>query len=57
MQQILRADSELFLLLAREVKRVKPDSRGVMEMDVLMNRFSSRPEGHHLSSAFAAWVG
>ncbi|CAE7406578.1 unnamed protein product [Symbiodinium sp. CCMP2592] len=38
MQQILRADSEIFLLLAREVKRVKPDSSGVMEMDVLMNR-------------------
>ena len=43
MQQILRADSELFLLLAREVKRVKPDSWGVMEMDVLMNRFRHDP--------------
>ena len=42
-QQILRADSELFLLLAREVKRVKPDSAGVMEMDVLMNRFRHDP--------------
>ncbi|CAE7547600.1 unnamed protein product [Symbiodinium sp. CCMP2592] len=43
MQQILRADSEIFLLLAREVKRVKPDSSGVMEMDVLMNRFRHDP--------------
>ncbi|CAE7816673.1 unnamed protein product [Symbiodinium sp. CCMP2456] len=41
MQQILRADSELFLHLAREVKRVKPDSAGVMEMDVLMNRLKA----------------
>ncbi|CAE7206607.1 unnamed protein product [Symbiodinium sp. CCMP2592] len=43
MQQILRADSEIFLLLAREVERVKPDSSGVMEMDVLMNRFRHDP--------------
>ncbi|CAE7224851.1 unnamed protein product [Symbiodinium sp. CCMP2592] len=43
MQQILRADSEIFLLLAREVKRVKPDSSGVMEMGVLMNRFRHDP--------------
>ncbi|OLP74555.1 hypothetical protein AK812_SmicGene45867 [Symbiodinium microadriaticum] len=41
--QIMRADSEMFLLLAKEVHRVKPDDSGVMEMDEKMKLFRHDP--------------
>ena len=43
LQQALRADSEMFLLLSKEVTRVKPDSSGVMEMDVKMQALRLDP--------------
>ncbi|CAE7788579.1 unnamed protein product [Symbiodinium sp. CCMP2592] len=42
-QQMLRADSEMFLLFAKEVNRVKPTSTGVMEMDEKMKLFRHDP--------------
>ena len=42
-QQMLRADSEMFLLLAKEVSRVKPTNAGVMEMDEKMKQFRHDP--------------
>ena len=41
--QIMRADSEMFLLLAKEVHRVKPDDSGVMEVDEKMKLFRHDP--------------
>jgi len=43
LQQALRADSEMFLLLSKEVSRVKPQGAGVMEMDTKMQSLRLDP--------------
>ena len=43
LQQALRADSEMFLLLSKEVSRVKPHGAGIMEMDVKMQALRLDP--------------
>ena len=39
--QLLRADSELFLLMSKEITSVKPDASGRMQVDEAMNRLKT----------------
>ncbi|CAE7248436.1 unnamed protein product [Symbiodinium sp. CCMP2456] len=41
--QVVKADSEMFLMMSKEIKNVKASSTGEMEADTFMERFRSDP--------------